>query len=224
LLFAALLPTLGTWVYFIALSGDEWMQVAYAVAKGVQFAFPLVWVFGVQRARPGWPVRGLAGLWPGLLFGAAVATLMCGGYLLLLQDTELMRRLAVGVTQKVTDADAATPGRFLALALFYCLVHSLAEEYYWRWFLYGQMRRTLPAGTANILSSLGFMAHHVLVVWSYLRDDWGAVVVLSLGVAVGGMFWAWLYERSQSLLGPWMSHLLLDAAIMAIGYWMIWGV
>jgi membrane protease YdiL (CAAX protease family) len=41
---------------------------------------------------------------------------------------------------------------------------------------------------------------------------------LSLGVAVGGAVWARLYDRSGSLLGPWLSHLLVDAAIFFVGY------
>jgi membrane protease YdiL (CAAX protease family) len=47
-------------------------------------------------------------------------------------------------------------------------------------------------------------------------------VPMSLCVALGGVFWAWLYHRSGSLLGPWLSHALVDLAVMAIGYAMLW--
>jgi hypothetical protein len=30
--------------------------------------------------------------------------------------------------------------------------------------------------------------------------------------------WAWLYERTQSVWAPWLSHLVVDAAIYVIGY------
>ena len=223
LAFAAIFPTLGAWIYFIALSGQPWMQPAYAITKGIQFGFPLLWVVVIQRARPAWPLRSTKGVGIGLAFGLSIALLMVAGYAFALHDMAIMQTLDDGVTAKVRDAQAATPGRFLALAIFYCLIHSLAEEYYWRWFVYGQMRRVMTLGWANLLSSVAFTSHHVLVVWSYLRNDWWAVALLSLGVAVGGAFWAWLYERSNSLLGPWLSHLLLDAAIMTIGYWMIFG-
>lgn len=42
--------------------------------------------------------------------------------------------------------------------------------------------------------------------------------MLTLAVAVGGAFWAWLYHRSGSLLGPWISHMLVDAAIFGVSY------
>ena len=38
------------------------------------------------------------------------------------------------------------------------------------------------------------------------------------GVATGGAVWAWLYERTGSLWAAWLSHLLVDTAIMAVGY------
>jgi len=223
LAFAALFPTLGTWVYFIALTGHEWMQGTYAAAKIVQFAFPLVWVLVVQKARPAWPFRTSGGVGFGVVFGAIIFTAMCGFYFGVLRDTALMRDVAAGVTQKIADARLLTPARFIGLAVFYSLFHSLAEEYYWRWFVYGQLRRVTSQAPANVVSSLAFMAHHVLVVWTYMQDEPAAVVVFSLAVAVGGSVWAWLYERSGSLLGPWLSHLLVDAAIMVVGYAMIWG-
>jgi membrane protease YdiL (CAAX protease family) len=39
-----------------------------------------------------------------------------------------------------------------------------------------------------------------------------------LGIAIGGAAWAWVYDRSKSLYGPWLSHLIVDAAIFWIGF------
>ena len=38
---------------------------------------------------------------------------------------------------------------------------------------------------------------------------------------VGGVFWSWLYDRTGSLLGPWLSHLMIDAGIFWVGYELI---
>ena len=37
-------------------------------------------------------------------------------------------------------------------------------------------------------------------------------------IAAGGAVWAWIYERTGSLYGPWLSHLVVDAGIFIIGY------
>jgi membrane protease YdiL (CAAX protease family) len=62
----------------------------------------------------------------------------------------------------------------------------------------------------------------VIVLAVYLPDQfWIAAVPFSLAVAGGGIVWAWLYERTRSLYAPWVSHALIDAALMAIGYAML---
>jgi membrane protease YdiL (CAAX protease family) len=37
-------------------------------------------------------------------------------------------------------------------------------------------------------------------------------------VAVGGAVWAWLYQRTNSVYAPWISHLVVDASLFVIGY------
>ena len=51
LLFTLGFPTLSTWVYFVVLSGRPEMGLAYAFGKIVQFAFPAVWLWVVERGR-----------------------------------------------------------------------------------------------------------------------------------------------------------------------------
>ena len=74
---------------------------------------------------------------------------------------------------------------------------------------------------ALLLSSLAFMGHHVIVLAHYFPI--GLTVLFSLAVAVGGAAWAWLYHRAGSLAAPWVSHLLIDAAIMVVGYDLAFG-
>jgi membrane protease YdiL (CAAX protease family) len=52
-----------------------------------------------------------------------------------------------------------------------------------------------------------------------------AVIVLAMtlptSIAVGGAVWAWLYDRSGSLLAPWISHALIDGALFVVGWDMV---
>ena len=60
--------------------------------------------------------------------------------------------------------------------------------------------RLQPLAPAILLSSLAFMAHHVVVLGVYFADHfWLAAVPLALCVACGGAFWAWLYQRTGSI-------------------------
>lgn len=106
-----------------------------------------------------------------------------------------------------------------ALALYLGVLRPAgAEEYYWRWFVFGGLRDALGAAPAVAASSLGFAAHHVILLAVFFGWTSPVTWVLALAVAGGGAFWAWLYHRTGSLLGPWLGHLCADAAIFAIGW------
>ena len=62
------------------------------------------------------------------------------------------------------------------------------------------------------------MAHHVILLAAYFQWTSPSTYWFSLAVATGGVVWAWIYERSQTLWGPWLSHALVDAGIFLIGF------
>lgn len=229
LAFACLFPTFGAWLYFVRFAGHDGMAAAYAVAKVLQFAIPVVWWLSLRRRRAEIASRSAPsiltrrpGVMPGLAFGAAV-----GGAMLLLwyaglADSAAFRNVGGTIRAKIEAAGVTTPAAFLAVAVFYSLAHSGLEEWYWRGFVYRQGQRVLSDSTAIVGSSLAFTAHHILLLDSYI-DSFVVVIGLSAGIAVGGAFWAWLYRRSGSLIGSWLGHLLVDVAIMTIGYDLLFG-
>jgi membrane protease YdiL (CAAX protease family) len=154
----------------------------------------------------------------GIVFGLAVT--ICGWFVYrgLLFDSTLFVAATEKMRVKIAGFGLDSAAKYAALGVFYSLVHSFLEEYYWRWFVFGQLRRLVPLWPAILISALGFMAHHVIVLGTYFGGLTWLTLLLSAAVAVGGGFWAWLYERSGSLLGPWASHLVIDAGIFVVGY------
>jgi hypothetical protein len=220
-LFALVFPTLITVVYFILLAGHSAIvqQGAYTVGKLIQFLFPVVWFVRIQRGRLAWqsPKRAEILLAGGL--GAALLATALALYRFHLKRSGFFGDAVIEtVRQKVSGIGVASGPPYGALALFYSLIHSLLEEYYWRWFVFGQLRRLTSLPVAIGVSSLGFMAHHVCIVSVFFGWFSPASIGLSLAVAAGGVIWAWLYHRTGSLWGPWISHALVDAGIFVIGY------
>jgi membrane protease YdiL (CAAX protease family) len=221
LLFAAWFPFLATSLYFVALSESRWTTPVFAACKLVQFSFPLLWILIVERSRPHlFKKPGMAGIWIGLLSGAGMV-----GSLLLLWRPLLARPELAGVPAAISGKLDAfgieTPAGYAALAAFYSVLHSLLEEYYWRWFLFGRLRRRMRPGLANLLASLAFTAHHVLVIGQFLGGYGPTTWIASLAITGAGALWAWSYHRSNSLYGAWLSHGLADAGLMWVGY-QIW--
>ncbi|MCA9222135.1 MAG: CPBP family intramembrane metalloprotease [Planctomycetales bacterium] len=218
--FALVFPTFVTWLYFIALaeSPAAIQQTAYSLGKLVQFVLPVVWVLVVLHRRPKLSASPTRGLFAGLLFGALIAGAMLGLYHMWLKPIGFFDAPGEGVRAKLSGIGVSSVLVYAVIGVFYSLAHSLLEEYYWRWFVFRRLTCHTSLAMAIGVSSLGFMAHHVLVLATYFGFWSFATWFFSLSIAVGGAVWAWLYYRSRSLLGPWLSHLLVDAAIFLIGY------
>jgi uncharacterized protein len=217
-------PSLIAWLYFQALgAGDgslnRWQQLTYAGGKVVQFAFPILFVWITTRRWPRLKPASARGVYLGVISGLLVTALILGVYYGSLRGSPLLGQTPAKLRAKLDEFGVGSLGGYLALTVFLALAHSFLEEYYWRWFVFGQLRSLLPLMLAIVLSSLAFMAHHVIILHVYLPGRFvNAVLPFSLGVAVGGAFWAWLYQRTGSLLGPWLSHMIVDTAIFIVGW------
>ena len=220
----ALFPSLATWLYFVVLAQhpSAAVQAAYGAEKIVQFAFPLVWVVMVRRQKLRLARPQAAGMAEGLSMGLAVLAGMLLLYFLWLKPAGYLAAAVAPIAVKAKALGMGSPAQFILGGVLLSSVHALLEEYYWRWFLFGGLRRFMPVAAAVVLSSLAFTAHHVILLAIYFGGMSWATVLFSLCVAVGGAAWAWIYDRSGSLLGPWLSHLLIDAGIFVVGYDLIW--
>jgi membrane protease YdiL (CAAX protease family) len=178
----------------------------------------VIWVVLVQRRklllrRPSWDGVGI-----GAALGLAIVGAMFALYYGYLRASPVFAQAPRAIGAQLADFNIHSLGGFLLLAGFLSLIHSLAEEYYWRWFVFGQLRESMPLAGAIAISSLGFMSHHVLVVAKFLSGYGFYTWFFSICVATGGALWAWLYHRTRSLYGPWLSHFLVDTGLMWIGY------
>ena len=173
---------------------------------------------------PGWPAswKGQrpgtgSGLCMGLGMGLAMAALMLVAAAGMEAAGVFAPALPI-IRQKLAGVGVHTAGQFAALAVFYCLAHSLLEEYYFRWFLWRFCREVCPRVPAHLLAAVGVMSHHVVVLAFYFGWLNAMTWLGSLAVAVAGLAWSWLYELTDSLWPSWIAHILADAAIFGFGY------
>lgn len=227
-------PSLLTWVYFVALAEQPsaLQQGAYALGKTIQFALPLLVLVSPGLRR--WRTAGIepamapavAHRW-GAAFGLTAAGLIWIGAVGWFIPSGLMIEAVEPLRAKLAGFQLHSPGRFVAMAVFYSLVHSGLEEFYWRWFAFavlrgalggGNRRPTIAAAWAIAGSSVAFALHHVIVLAQYF--GWASPLTwcFSAATACGGAFWAWLYHCGGRLAPPWISHALIDAALFAVGF------
>ncbi|MFP6620957.1 MAG: CPBP family intramembrane glutamic endopeptidase [Pirellulaceae bacterium] len=220
LVFAWIFPTIVTLAYFVWL--HDWparVQLAtYSIGKTLQFVFPVFYVCWILQQKISLSRVPSSGVGMGVGFGLLVAILMLGLFYSWLKPQGFFEQPTEKIYGKVAGLGFTAAWQFALLGLFYSLAHSFFEEYYWRWFVFDQLTVKMTVTSAVILSSVGFMAHHVILLATFFGWTSPVTYLLSFGIALGGIAWALIYHVSGSLLGPWISHLLVDAVIFVIGF------
>lgn len=227
---ALLLPTLATWVYFVLLAGQgTFTRNVYFASKVLTGLLPLGWFLWLRyrsmrdpNLQPTPPMirRHELSFRLGLDFGLFTVAIILVAYYVFLKNTNLLSETGGIVQDKLSDAGISSSQAFIIMALFLSVLHSAFEEYYWRWFIFGRLRKAMPWLWAALISSAGFMLHHILVLWAFLPGEHGWILILlfSLGIGFGGFIWCCIYQYTGSLMGTWVAHLSADLAIMWCGW------
>ena len=70
-------------------------------------------------------------------------------------------------------------------------------------------------------SALAFTIHHVFALKA--QFGWSVTLIASLGIFIGGGVWSWMYARYRSIWPGYVSHAIVDVAVFAIGWMLIFG-
>ncbi|MEK9160225.1 MAG: type II CAAX endopeptidase family protein [Patescibacteria group bacterium] len=198
---------IGAALYFLWDSGfSQWI---YTATKILLVLWPLLWLPSIRKHFTAWQSKG--GLWVGILLGILELSLI--GLVLSFMD---LSTLTAVVTEKAAAFGLLTPAFYILFAIFFSLLHSLLEEYYWRWFVFRGLMLKMNWIPAALLGSAAFAGHHYFV----LSEFFSLPLTLLFGTAVGvaGFIWCALYKKYQTLWPSYISHIFVDAVLMVIGY------
>ena len=197
--------------YAVIIDNPLIARLAYFGLKLVVNTVPLIWLFCFDRRKLRFPSFRLSACFSGFLSGILIA-----GSLVFLYEFVLAEYVKIdGLYEKASVYGLRN--HFFLFAVFLCVVNSGMEEYYWRWFIFGEFRQLVSIPLAAVLSSVSFTLHHIVVLFVYI-PDLAMVALFNLGVFTGGLIWAGLYQRFSSFWAIWLSHLIVDVGIMMIVY------
>ncbi|MCB1094892.1 MAG: CPBP family intramembrane metalloprotease [Verrucomicrobiae bacterium] len=221
---AMTVPFIASLLYFVVLSDHALGKVIYAGAKVFTVAWPVVcfvilWRVGLSRFKKKSHWGSLRSHLRALPLGVVTGLLIVGALWGLLQTplADIVDASAPAIHKKATALGFLE--NYILFATFLSVLHSLIEEYFWRWFVFGHLRQKMSALSAAVLGSVAFASHHLIVVSQFF--PFGFAVFLSICVAIGGLIWCWLYQRQGTLAGAWISHLIADAGLMTVGYFLL---
>lgn len=217
---ALVVPAAATLVVVHVLPGTPAGKALYAGLKLFTLAWPAFAVLALERRRMPW--AGPRAAARALPLGLAAGLALGGGVAALYLATPLgpyVRTFAPIVRTRVTELGIRE--HYVAFASFLALAHSLIEEYYWRGYVFGRMAelwRPVPAGA---LAAVAFAAHHYAILGSFFPA--ADTIAFGTCVGLGGAFWSWLCRRQGTIAGAWLSHACVDAAILGVGYDLVFG-
>ena len=189
----------------------------WAAAKVWMVALPLLWLLRVDRKPLRWSPPTKAGLAAGALVGVVAAALIFAVFGLwgaAWIDPTGMRSILepVGLTSK---------GIYLAAAAYWILCNSILEEYVYRWFIFKRAKTLWGSRWAVVASAAAFVLHHAIVLSIYF--DWRVTVLACAGIFVGGVLWSMLYRKYGNIWAPYVSHAIIDVAVFAVGWVLLFG-
>jgi len=216
---ALVLPLVASFFYFVFFPGTAFGNGCYVAIKLFLLTWPLIAGLAILREKPGagWGTkRRRRGVIEGGIFGIATSLLLFG-LLQLPFFAALLQEQRPVIEAKVEGLGVAE--HFLLFAVFLSVAHAWLEEFYWRWFVYGQLRRLVSQPLAHGLAAAGFASHHIVILSQFFPLPWGAAFGVCVGL--GGLAWSLLLERHRSLTAPWFSHMIIDFAAMAVAWWIL---
>ena len=194
-------------------------KVLASLCRVWMLAFPIVWTIWVEGRRPQITAPTRGGLLAGFATGLAMFAIMLTAYGIVAERIDLgplrARAVATGF---------ANPAPFAAVFAYIIVVNAILEEYVWRWFVYRQVEAIVPASfgpTGRTITAVAgaaalFTAHHVILLAAWVGPAVNALA--SAGVFIGALIWSTLFARTRSLWPCYLSHALADAAILVMGY------
>ena len=117
----------------------------------------------------------------------------------------------------VGNVDAKKEGEQDAIEGEECQVCIADDEDYEDGVIYGIEGESVNATVPRCRSIKWYTRLWSLLLMFFGFENW-MTYVFSIGVAIGGAAWAWLYSRSGNLYSAWISHAFVDAAIFWVGY------
>lgn len=228
LLLILLFPLFQAYVYFdlMATWSPAVQKTTYSITKILMFVFPAVYLGLILKEKMRLRPPNDQGLMEGTYFGVSVLVGICLLYFCYFKPLDIIApgtSVAEQIGKKVTSFGIVTPLPFILFGCFVSFIHSGLEEYYWRWFAFGQLKRVCSKYPAMVICGIAFALHHIVILGTYFGYTSGWTWLFALGITIGGFYWCWLYQRKDSIWAPWLSHAWVDVAIFIVGHDLIFG-
>ena len=195
---------------------DGIIQPGYAVKSAIKLRLFLAVPFLMSRLCKNLQFAHLfrfrrKALLPALALGVAVYGVILGGYFLLRNWIDFS-----GIVDSLSSGAGVNKDNFLFISLYISFVNSLLEEFFFRGFLFANLKDSAGRGLAYGFSSLMFALYHVAMMIGWFHP--AITLLLITGLIIGGMIFNFLNEKQENICTSWLVHMFANFAINTVGF------
>lgn len=143
--------------------------------------------------------------------GVGIYLLILGGYFVLRPWFDFSQ-----VAGNLTENAGVTKENFLFVSLYISFVNSLLEEFFFRGFVFTNLKQHSGRRFAYLFSAAAFSVYHIAMMIGWF-DIWLNVLILA-GLFVGGLLFNRLNEKQDCIYVSWLTHMFANFAINTIGF------
>jgi len=154
---------------------------------------------------------GKRGLLPAIGLGIGIYAVILGGYFLVASFFDFSQ-IAGALTENV----GVTKENFLYVSIYISFANSFLEEFFFRGFVFTNLKRLSGRRVAYLFSAGIFGLYHVAMMIGWFSA--GLFLLVMAGLVIGGMLFNWLNEKLDTIYCSWLTHMFANFAINTIGF------
>lgn len=195
---------------------DGVFQPGYAVKSSIKIVLFLLLPLLVVKCNSQLSLKELfrfqrKGFLTALVLGLGVYGVILGGYYLVRNFFDFS-----GIAGTLAENAGVDKSNFLYISLYISFVNSLLEEFFFRGFLFLNLKSTTGRRFAYLFSSGLFAAYHVAMMIGWFSPV--LFLLVMAGLTIGGLIFNAMNERLGSIYPSWLTHMCANFAINTIGF------
>ena len=154
------------------------------------------------------------GLLTALALGLGIYGVILGGYFLVSPFFDFSQ-----IAGALTDNAGVTRDNFLYVSLYISFANSFLEEFFFRGFVFTNLKRHSGRKLAYIFSAAVFSLYHVAMMIGWFSPT--LFLLVMVGLVLGGVIFNWLNEKLDTIYCSWLTHMFANFAINTIGFMLL---
>ena len=154
------------------------------------------------------------GLLPAIALGVGIYVVILGGYFPVSPFFDFSQ-----IAGALTDNAGVTKDNFLYVSLYISFANSFLEEFFFRGFVFTNLKQHSGRKLAYIFSAAAFSLYHVAMMIGWFSP--ALFLLVMAGLVVGGMIFNWLNEKLDTIYCSWLTHMFANFAINTIGFMLL---